>query len=451
MVSHRVHVEDVAWLDVLPGLRLFRSFRQAIHPAKILLALMLVVLLYLGGNVLDLAWGPRVYPGELDRYMTRSAPDFRGWLQTQADLRRTAAGSDEPTPRVGIFATLLTRELQAFERFVVSATSLQFGVRDFLAGKGLDSGGVLGALGTMILVVPGWLYRAHPWFLAVFLLYAYVLTTIFGGAIARLAALHACRDLRPSPFGAMRFAAERYVWFFLAPLIPLLLALFIGLAMAVAGAALFNFRLLDLIGSFGFGLLLIGGLLISLLLIGLAVAVHLLAPAIAVEGTDAFDANSRAFNYVLGRPWRYLFYTAVFLVYGAVTYLFVGFVLYLTLRVTKTFVGLWAVHDVSPGVGRFDAILPDPQLGTLLYQPDRDSLDPSGIVAAEIVRVWVKLLVGLLAAYAVSYYFCAQTWIYLLLRRAADDAEFDEVHLETLEQATAPDAIPEQAEAAEGP
>jgi hypothetical protein len=44
--------------------------------------------------------------------------------------------------------------------------------------------------------------------------------------------------------------------------------------------------------------------------------------------------------------------------------------------------------------------------------------------------VWIKLLIAVLPAFAVSYYFNAQTWVYLLLRRSADLVDFDDVYIE---------------------
>jgi hypothetical protein len=61
-------------------------------------------------------------------------------------------------------------------------------------------------------------------------------------------------------------------------------------------------------------------------------------------------------------------------------------------------------------------------------------------VAAWIGGVWLKLLIALLPAFTVSYYFCAYTWMYLLLRRAADGTEFDDLYLD--EPIPDPDAAP---------
>ena len=50
---------------------------------------------------------------------------------------------------------------------------------------------------------------------------------------------------------------------------------------------------------------------LMLLMLGILGGFHLLYPAVAVEGADAFDAMSRAFAYVYSRPWRLLWYSLV--------------------------------------------------------------------------------------------------------------------------------------------
>jgi hypothetical protein len=135
------------------------------------------------------------------------------------------------------------------------------------------------------------------------------------------------------------------------------------------------------------------------------------------------------YNYILGRPWRYLFYTAVMLVYGAITYLFFGLVLFAALAITHWAVGLWVGGSVAGGLSRFESIVPRPEFGELIQPlPTVEQRSGSAGVAAWIVMVWVRLLVALLPAFATSYYFSAHTWIYLLLRRAADGTAFDDVY-----------------------
>ena len=439
----RVRVEGVDWPAALPVVHLFQSFRMAIQPAKLLLGLLLVVLVYLGGRGLDFAFGPQVQPGDFAGYVSESWPSLGPWA-------RHLPGSEGPS---GIFETALTLETAAIESLVQSVLGVAPNeATAALPGSGLEAGAWAGA--AMLAAVPGWLATHHPGFLALLALGKLLVVGLIGGAICRLAALEACRSLRGSLGQGLRFAGGKYVWLVLAPVLPLLVAGLIGLLLAGLGALLMNFPVADVVGAVLTGPLMFGGLVIALILIGLALGAHLLYPAVAVEGTDAFDAVSRAYNYVLGRPWRYLAYALVALVYGAVTYLFVAVVVFLTLYLTRLALGLWVVADLAGGEGRLEAILPVPQFGELIQPIDWAALSghPSASIAAWIAGVWVRLVVALLPAFAVGYYFSAHTWIYLLLRRAADGTEFDDMYLEAdeaSEQTTETDLSPEAAEPAE--
>lgn len=424
---NRVRVEGIDWPNLVPVTRLFGSFRMAIHPAKLGLGLLLAVLLYLGGVGMDLAWGPRVLPTELRGDHAQSVEQHQ---QTMNYLRQSL-DADSPETRSGIFETLLREQLSAFDSMIRSALSLEFGFGAFLAGDAGD--GVIGAVMHMTVTIPGWLYHTHPGFLATYLIYAFLLLCLLGGAMCRHAALQATVRQSPTLPASVMFAARRYHHLLLTPLTPVILIAVIALLLAVAGGVLFNVPVLDVLGGLGFGLMLLGGLAIAMLLVGLVAGFGLMFPAVAVEGADFFDAISRACGYVIGRPWRWLFYNAVMVVYGAITYLFVGLVVFLTLAATKTFADLFVFRDAAQGVSRLDAMLPDPRLGALVPQasPHAQELGASGKAAGWLIAVWVRLLILLLPAFAFSFYFSAQTWIYLLLRRSADGIDYDEVYRDT--------------------
>ncbi len=428
--ENRIELDGINWRSAMPVLRLFSAFRMAIQPGRLLLSLMLVLLLYLGGVAMDFAWGPNVYPKEVQAYAQKDAPGFDAWLATMRSQDDAIDATSSLIEKDYIFNTLLDQQVGAFERLVVSATSLNFGLSDLASGRGADSGGVIGAIASMVIRIPGWLYATHPGFMVVYLLYTFALTSLIGGAICRVAAVDACRGEHISAFAGLRFGLDYWVQIMIAPLIPLGIVVVIRLALAVSGWVLFNFPGTDVVGAILFGLMLLAGFIAAMLLIGFAFGVNLLIPAIAIEATDAFDVVSRAFNYVVGRPWRYLFYTAVMIVYGAVTYMLIGLVVFSTIWITKNSLSAGAVSEVVEGTTRLDAIMPDPMWGKLLPNADWDNLDGLGTVAAALVMVWLKLLIAVLPAFAVSYYFNAQTWVYLLLRRSADLVEFDEVYLE---------------------
>jgi hypothetical protein len=418
--DYRMTLDGVDWRSSLPFLRLFGAFRMAIQPGRLLLSLMLVLLLYLGGTAMDFAWGEQVNPKELRAYARYNTQEYADWLDHTGSIGQTGY----------IFETLVDQQVGAFERLVVSATALDFGVADLASGLGADSGGVIGALAEMVVRTPGWLYAAHPGFLVVYLLYAFVLTSLIGTAICRVAALDACRREHISAFAGIKFGLDHWVQVMIAPLIPLGLVVVIKLALALSGWVFFNLPGADVLGAVVFGLMLLGGFIAAMLLIGFSLGVGLLIPGIAIEATDAFDVVSRAYNYVVGRFWRYLFYTAVLIVYGAVTYMLIGLVVFSTIWITKAGLSSGAVAQVAEGTTRLDAMLPDPRWGRLLPDADWENLGGSGTVAGALVMVWLKLLIAVLPAFAVSYYFNAQTWVYLLLRRSSDLVEFDDVYIE---------------------
>ena len=53
-------IRGIDWKATFPFVSLFRGFRVAIHPSKLILALVALMLIYFGGKVLDGIW-PRDY------------------------------------------------------------------------------------------------------------------------------------------------------------------------------------------------------------------------------------------------------------------------------------------------------------------------------------------------------------------------------------------------------
>lgn len=503
--AHRVRVETVDWESLLPWLALFRSFRMAFAPAQLFLALLLVVLLYLSGLMLDAIWGPRAYPDEVDHYAAQSGADFHAWREgrdqvltnrlkgllagmnvpggsealarapdrytrafeainayyaaeeartragtvataetLRADLRALhddwdlhLAGLRAIEPR-GIFDTLKNAELDGFQNFMSAATVLNFGLGNFLRGLPYDTHTMFGAVRQMLVIVPGWMLRTHPLFWTLYCIVAGAIWALLGGMIARLAAVQACRGQTAGIAPAFHFVGGRYHWFVLTPLIPPLTAGVLALLLFLFGLVFFGLPvahvLLDTVGGLLFVIPLSLGLIIALVLVMLALGFNLLYPALAVEGADGFDAISRAASYVWSRVWRLIFYNLVTVVYGGIAYMFVGLVIFLALWVAQRGVSAGADLFVAAphggdlaGGGRFELILKEPQVGQLAYRVEWSQLDLSAKAAAVPTLVWVDLFIGVLAAFAVSFYFTSQTWIYLLLRRSADGTDFDDL------------------------
>ncbi len=482
---------------VFPVLHLFRAFKMAIHPRKLLLALLLVVLLYTVGVVLDdHMYGPSVYPTEVQRYTELSKSDFAAWRGAQpARVRETIFSTvpelDEKTASAdltqlivdaklavvashkkalaeigegsrkeldalfrgrmtsimalepeGVFRAALHHEVATFRKTLRAATQFDFGFTQFLFGHAEDSQTVVGGLYEMFVTVPLWLLGHHRLFLITYCLLGLLLWGLFGGALSRMSALHATKDIQIGPSQAVRFAFKRWHWFVMAPVIPVGVALVLALVLMGFGLVFFGIPkahvILDLIGGTLFMAAILVGLALTLLLIGLVASYNLIYPAISTDDCDGFEANTRAFSYVIARPWHVLAYYCVSLVYGAVTYLFFALVIFGTLTAVQGLVskgaGVWGGETVSSA--RFDAMFPPPELGSLTYQPEWSMLDASGVaggytsrVAAIMIMVWVYMFVGLLAAFAISFYFNSQTLVYLLLRGSVDKTDMEEAVL----------------------
>src|SRR3954454_2240450 len=66
MADEAQTVRSINWREVFPFTNLFKAFRVAVHPSKLVLALAALLLLYFGGRILDGVWADKhlVQPGE---------------------------------------------------------------------------------------------------------------------------------------------------------------------------------------------------------------------------------------------------------------------------------------------------------------------------------------------------------------------------------------------------
>ena len=81
-------IRGINWRETFPFTHIFRAFRIAIHPSKLVLALLALLTLYTGGRVLDGLWSNqhRAVPGEIEAY--EDGQDMRAFRE---NARTTAA------------------------------------------------------------------------------------------------------------------------------------------------------------------------------------------------------------------------------------------------------------------------------------------------------------------------------------------------------------------------
>jgi hypothetical protein len=583
-------VTSVQWDRVIEFTQIFRGFRLAINPAKILIALLAIVLIYLAGRCFDVVWGPQVYVGEIESFQTDRAEVFREQRGRQIDSRKSAiysmillsAGAekspsaehikelqehpraayreiknlflekyakeladirksresaealraavgpmpgdrtpadDEIEARVaaakhvqaditnlrktigtGIFASFLDYELRQFDALVTNTLSLVrispvrstlgTGAMDFDSDASTVSAGivstsperfwrsdtVVGCAANMTITGPLWLvsgtgpiqYRpenAGTWggwvqmygyraayivSLVAFLGFCLATLALAGGMICRLSALEIAGVERPLLKDVFLFVRRRLAVFLKVPLAPLVIILALGAGMAILSLG----GAIPFVGEILLGILFIAFLAIAfvlmLLVLGLLGGFHLLYPTLAVEGSDTFDAMSRAFAYVYARPWRLTFYTLVALFYGVLTLLFVSFAVYVILLLTHTFVG-WGVslfgynHGWQSGMAKLNTLWPTPRFGHLINPINWYAMSGTERMGAFFLHFWCFLVIGCIGAYVMSYYFSVHTMIYLLIRRSVDGQGLAEVCPNDAPAATPSQSVPAQA------
>jgi hypothetical protein len=141
-----------------------------------------------------------------------------------------------------------------------------------------------------------------------------------------------------------------------------------------------------------------------------------------------------------------LWYTFVALVYGAITYLFVRFFIYLLLWLTHAGVGLFMWGTAADGTSLMNSLWQSPpSVMTLSYEPNFAALNGAHDVGATLIAFWVYLTISLLGAFAISLYFSLSTVIYYLMRKEVDATAIDEVYLEPSDEEwsdAGPDAAP---------
>lgn len=375
----------------LPWLHLFRAFRIALDVRKILLGTLAAIALYAGDALIDaLPFAPQ------------QAGESGTPLIYLHDLSWKAGGvqlnvDDLPFANSGESPDIWPRVLRPISSVVNP------GARLFQRGN-------------------SWADAGYAW---TQLLFRLAVWSLLGGAIARMAAVQFARRESLTAWSAMRFSTARFGTTIGAPLLPLV---FIGFFWVVC-------LLLGLIGRIPeFGPTIVGTLWFVPLLIGIVLAVILLVIAvswplmvatISTEGTDAFDALSRGYDYVLNRTGYALWLLFLTVIYGAIVLLLAGAVTNGAVQLAQWSVGS-SMGDQLQELTPLQSPLPgDPtQVG------ESGALGFAGSAAA----FWVRGLSWLLQGLEISFFWTATAIVYLLLRLSLDAKPLDEVYVPASER-----------------
>lgn len=237
--------------------------------------------------------------------------------------------------------------------------------------------------------------------------------TFFGGTITRTAAVKLTVDQYEDKSVLGNFLNQRWKSYLGAILLPIIAMLICSLPLIFAGWAI-TVPILNLVTAILFPIILIAAACLVFLGIGLVFAWPLMFAAISVEGTDAFDAVSRAYSYLYQRPLQYIVYTLSAGIIGYLGWLFVSVVVDGTLAVTVACSGI-------PESGLME-------LSNIMMLKVREVNVPEQIPMTTLfVQSWVAVLNFVKIGYVFSFFWVSSTAIYLLLRKSVDNVPLDVV------------------------
>jgi hypothetical protein len=385
--------------------KLFQTFRMAIQPSKLIITFGAIALISLAGTIMDVS-------NSVIISSQGNVSELQVYLANPDKLDDFIEANKDSQYRTGLYSTLW--HFAALKLNTTVTSLLKFNIDELTSSF------------KQYLAAVEWAIQYHPIYCIIFILIKLAIIGTVAGAVCRIAALQFARDEKPGMIEALRFSFTRFHSLFAAPLVPL------GIITAIG---IFVF-LLGLIGNIPWAgeiivgiftpFALLGGALMSVIAIGAIAGFNLLYPAIAYEGCDAFDSVSRSFSYVYSRPWRMALYSTIAAVYGSICYLFVRFFAFLLLFTTRIFVRL-GLFAPSNDVNKLDALWPKPTFSNLV---DSNAIQTSGLtqdISAFLINLSLLIVVGLLVAFILSFYFSANTIIYSALRKKVDDTDISDV------------------------
>jgi len=372
-------IRSIAWRELFPWLILFRTFRIAIAPSLLAVATAAVLLTSLGwriSGVMFLSQDQRIAQATPSHLAAAIPREIQGYFPDSVRTPLLNAYFEMSEPLARFFRLELTLGEAAFYAF-------------------------------------GFLWTLAVW-------------AFPGAMITRRAVVQLATDAAPSLQPTAVFAGRRWLWYFLAPLYPLLGILLLAIPILLMGL------LLRIATGFGVAVAGIAWLLVAVagigamwLFGGLIFGWPLMWPAISAERDgDPMDAFSRSYSYVYSKPLHYFFYVVIAAAFGALCWA----VVWIAAVLVQEF-GFWALSwgGGGPTVLSIREQALDIAAGELNWRND-GALWKLGTTLIGLVLALIHAVAG---AFRFSFFFAAASAIYLLLRQDVDEKEMDEVFIET--------------------
>ncbi len=254
-----------------------------------------------------------------------------------------------------------------------------------------------------------------------------IIWSVFAGTITRLAALEFARGEKTGLKDSLSFVMKKFWSYFWSPLTPVLGVLFF-IACNVVGGLLGKIEFAGEIAvAVGFPLAILSGFLIVFLGIVGIIGFILMFPAISSEGSDAFDAISRAYSYVLSRPLHFLSLLVTIIICGTILSFIASYGACLVMQTSYFTVGL-GMGDKLNEIRAFIAGLSGS--GDAIT-----SLNPISMrIAALFFMLYIVLIKIIVGSIIIAFAGSASTIAYLILRKDVDGTELDDVYIEGNEE-----------------
>lgn len=298
-------------------------------------------------------------------------------------------------------------------------------INEFLISPGLGLCSLLSVLVSSIKSVEWGEYVV----LVVLVMGLLIIWSVFAAVVTRLAALEFDRDEKAGLKDSFSFVMKKFWSYFWSPLTPILGVLFF-VACNVVGGLLGKIEFAGEIAvAVGFPLAILSAFLIVFLGVIGIIGFFLMFPAISSEGSDAFDAISRAYSYVLSRPLHFmtLFFTIILCVAG-ISFI-TSYGACLIMKTSYFTVGL-GMGDKLDEIRAFIAGLSGS--GEVIA-----SLKPISMrIAALFFMLYIVLVKMTVGSIIIAFAGSASTIAYLILRKDVDGTELDDIYVEENEENT---------------
>ncbi len=361
-----------------------------------------------------------------------------GRLSKLVARHRKAAERQRLAPR-GPFIALLDYEMNCFAAAIQGVLCGRWGFDGSALSERPAMLGSIASAGNGVV----WLVTQRPTFTLLFGVILLVVFSYFGGGICRICALQATLAQPISIREALRFSRQKFAALCAAPVLPIIIFA-IAWILTYVGGLIAAIPTIELLGGLVYGLTLLGGVAMTATLLAVVLGFPLMWPNIAVEASDAFDAVQHAASYVFSRAWHVAFYAFTLLLYGGVCFGVVRIIAALILKLAHDAngAGMNTAHAAGMHtIGKLDAMWRMPAWNELPLLPavgdnafwghfHNAPLNWAEYGAMLAIACYVFVVVGLVGAFVVSFYYCGATEMYLLLRRTVDGVDYDEIYYE---------------------